>query len=622
MEGVEPALQKKYHKITGIQRGINSNGIGTNNNTTDHLMLQSLSSSSPSSCSSSSISPLPSVIKERQSFYQERNKVATKPLTIKNERNFVASHDTIQNDVKILLPTLQQQAQQVLQKTHQNDEYYSRNRTAVSPQPLNLSADTIKMQSRKRSVISEPETLIGLNTLSAESIAATPSTSQLENHHPQNPERSIIKSLLLNSRGLAVPTTGEGDDAIYTCPLCKISFRSADNLQYHTKCYCQGTPQVSTLSATNRNSPHSAPISPVGSPSHKYFRSNSFNLYLPEKYSPSTLAKLASSSLRHHRTPLSLAKLAAQQAAGYYLNRTTGVISISTSTSSRMRPEQIIINGNLTLGSTPQNAMQTPPTTGQSVSSQCVQITKQLIDASLPSPGPLLGKTRLVDYYNSSSDSSKQNEERISTITNRSDTVITHTEPIASESPMKAESQNRLKDIEPMLQLKQNQKHLQMCGGDIKIVAKKEESLPRFGSSGGSIISISTSSDSMTELSPISMRTGLLSGGSLIEPIQPKRKSSLPSASPNQNSITPTSITSLPNMFPLSQPPHLSNSHMAGNYFQFPPPINSITAYNPLTLPPSQQSFATDVTLSLKPIDATNIIHAGNFILFFVMYGN
>lgn len=46
-----------------------------------------------------------------------------------------------------------------------------------------------------------------------------------------------------------------------------------------------------------------------------------------------------------------------------------------------------------------------------------------------------------------------------------------------------------------------NAKHLQMCGGEVKIVDKKEESVLRFGSSGGSIVSISSSSES--EPSPL-----------------------------------------------------------------------------------------------------------------------
>lgn len=103
------------------------------------------------------------------------------------------------------------------------------------------------------------------------------------------------------------------------CPLCKTTFRSADDLQCHTKSYCQGTPQISVQSSNHLNgSPHSAPISPVGSPSHKYHRSNSFNMYLPEKYSPNTLAKLACSTIRHHLTPLTIAKLTAYHAAGYH----------------------------------------------------------------------------------------------------------------------------------------------------------------------------------------------------------------------------------------------------------------------------------------------------------------
>lgn len=624
MEGVEPALQKKYHKITGISRGNSFSGSSGAGDTIN--FSQSPSSSSTTASTASSARPF--IHREEYSFKPERFGVK-EPARNVNVKDF---------------PTLEQQAQQVLAMAKLQEKY--KNATALPQQPLNLSTDSSSEVLRKRSLSN-----IGLSstppTSTQPSVPVTQplqiettmaATASHQNHHPQNPERSIIKSLLLNSRGLAVPTTGEGEDAVYTCPLCKISFRSADNLQYHTKCYCQGTPPVSTQSQPN-SSPHSAPISPVGSPSHKYFRSNSFNLCLPEKYSPNTLAKLASSSLRHpHRTPLSLAKLAAQQTGGLYKPAAaalaTSMALATTTSSARNRPENIVINTSTCPAPSPLGNSSSAATTSasQSVSSQCVQITKQLIDASLPSPGPLLGKTRLVDTYNISNDSKKSEDAIVSNLSMRSaqtgkqDVVVISTstsDRSISPAPSSKRQKTAASATVNMLPAStsasdnstspKNQRLLQMCGGDIKIVARKEEAMPRFGSSGGSIISISPSSDSISEPSPLGIRTGLLSGGSIIE--TPKRVSSASSlSSPTPPAESLASGTPLP-----TSTSHLSGSkHLVGNYFQFPPPpINSITAYNPLTLPPpSQNQLSSAVQLPLNPIEATKILHGGKLIPF------
>lgn len=129
-------------------------------------------------------------------------------------------------------------------------------------------------------------------------------------------------------------------------------------------------------------------------------------------------------------------------------------------------------------------------TESQSVSSQCVQITKQLIDASLPSPGPLLGKTPLVDHYNADTNKPKENQHAKSNV--------------ESANRSQDQQQHRLQEQQHRMHAEQaakHAKHLQMCGGEIKIVDKKEDSVLRFLSSGGSIVSISSSSDS--EPSPV-----------------------------------------------------------------------------------------------------------------------
>lgn len=486
MEVVDAPLKKKYRKITGISRGASENP-------STKLTIALLK-------------------REREELQNANNNVTTVSVQQNNPSTTTVTSNQI---VRPTLPTLQQQAQQVLQTSPQ----FSMNLTKMF--------DANENQRKRRFSEGIP-------------------TGQEVATHPQNPERSIIKDLLLNSRGLAVPT-GEGDEAVYTCPLCKITFRSADNLQYHTKCYCQGS-QAST--------PQSAPISPVGSPSHKYFRSNSFNVNLPEKYNPNTLAKLASSTLRHpSKTPLSLAKLAQTKIKP-----------------GRSKPENIVINKDTCPAPTPL------PT--QSISVQCAPIAK-LIDAPLPSPGPLLGKTRLVDTYNGD----RMTEEAIvSHFTSERDgpAQTYQIKPISIDDKYR-EKRSRVDSYSPVFltSMEQiaspNSRLLQMCGGDLKIVERREETLPKFGSSGGSIVSISPTSESHTP-EPFGIRSGLLSGGGVVDS--------------DGNSAPGYVIT------PTLTPKH-AHGQLPGHYFQFPPISPIITGYNPLTLP---------------PVHPTSIVHGGRII--------
>lgn len=82
------------------------------------------------------------------------------------------------------------------------------------------------------------------------------------------------------------------------------------------------------------------------------------------------------------------------------------------------------------------------------------------------------------------------------------------------------------------------------------------------------------------------MRTGLLSGGSIIEPKSTKRLSD---------------STSMPHPI----------SNMMGTYFPFPPAINSITAFNPLTLPAKQPEFG-DQTIELSATPPSKSLLGGN----------
>lgn len=598
MEIVAPALQKKYHKITGISRGNSFNASSASDPPTP-TPTPTLNASTSKSSTSTTLAPKYPVQAQPQRDDNTLKMAKIENLTEPNTLN-------TQPNVRIKgMSSLKQKAQQVIQSARQSETVLplpSRNAFS-SNQPLNLTSDSnATVCSVTENLNKRPQ---GLPFVTSSTSSGVPITQPLviettsqpsshQNHHPQNPERSIIKSLLLNSRGLAVPTTGEGEDAIYTCPLCKISFRSADNLQNHTKNYCQGTPPMCTQSSgqNRNNSPHSAPISPVGSPSHKYFRSNSFNINLPEKYSPNTLAKLASSSLRHHRTPLSLAKLAAERTGSYFSKSSPG--------SSRGRPENINIGANIGHGSS-GIANSNPSGSGhismQSVSSQCVQITKQLIDA-LPSPGPLLGKTRLVDTYNVANENKREdaivsnyampaiplNSESVSNDQESSSKNARYNETLSSPNRKRQRRdsythspplKNAIMSNELLLSQK-NPRLLQMCGGDLKIFERKGDTTPKFGSSGGSIISISP--DRLSESSPIGLRAGLLSGGSIIETPSKKTPSSVSPSRQTPERLTPHSALTIDPHFTLNGG---SQSHLIFQY----PPVNPITAVNPLTLP-------------------------------------
>lgn len=83
-----------------------------------------------------------------------------------------------------------------------------------------------------------------------------------------------------------------------------------------------------------------------------------------------------------------------------------------------------------------------------------------------------------------------------------------------------------------------------------------------------------------------------MSGGAIIEPKAPKR------ASDDQ----------------LPMPPHPMANFMGqnqiGTYFPFPPPINSITAFNPLTLPAKQPDRFSDSGMELSAVP-TKSLHPG-----------
>uniref|UniRef100_A0A182RFP6 Uncharacterized protein n=2 Tax=Anopheles funestus TaxID=62324 RepID=A0A182RFP6_ANOFN len=386
----------------------------------------------------------------------------------------------------------------------------------------------------------------------------TPTPPLTVANHPQNPERSIIKDLLLNSRGFGVVQNpdGENGENLYTCKMCNVSFRDVDSLKYHMICYCQGS--GSSLNSPSASS--SAPISPVGSPSSaaaSYIRSRSV----------SSLKNLARSSLNPPagRNPSSLSKLAKSQL-----------------TRPKVKPENISLP---TAADSPSSSSSSLQTAVSATGSKSGVI--DTVQNPLPSPGPLLGNTRLVESGksprkgNSNPDSNEGSSKRA-----RVGTVEPSTsEAIVSDACASSASNN-----------------LQLFGGEVEVVERSREGEPkmtdiatgpinvhRYGS-GGTYMQYNSGADVEDDEShqrELHFRRTLHSGGTLMEISKPTESASTVRARSN------TTVTVAPK--PVVAPP---------THFHFPP-INSITAYNPLTLPAAP-----------APGQASQIVHGGKLIPF------
>lgn len=424
MEVVEPALQKKYHKITGISRGLL---IGDNSSPKLALAL------------------------------------------LKQQQDLISS-----------IPNKNNQQQQ--QSTSQSP-------STSTQQPLNLTKCNEIIENTRKRGFSEG--------LSGQDVA----------NHPQNPERSIIKDLLLNSRGFgAVQASDVDTEKLLSCPFCNIAFRNPDVLKYHTICYCKGNQSNGT---------------PVTEPD------------------PTSLAKLASTSLRKqpYKGPTTLVNLAAGSQIKSVKQKPENITIVETS------PQQMII--------------QLPRST-------------DFIQAPLPSPGPLLGKTRLVETYNNGS------------------------ECFDDEKYGKRPRLNYHHFQMPIME-EMSPRNLQFVGGEARIVDKVEDKMMRYNS-GGSITSMSPNPHGDMMTSP-SFARGMSSGGRVIQLCT--------TTSNEQPLMTPKlSMSITPNLTPT-----LTTSSLAGissmTHFQFPP-INTITGYNPLTLPPIQTQQSPGIP--------TSIVHGGRVI--------
>ncbi|KAJ0182442.1 hypothetical protein K1T71_001811 [Dendrolimus kikuchii] len=245
------------------------------------------------------------------------------------------------------------------------------------------------------------------------------------------------------------------------------------------------------------------------------------------------------------------------------------------------------------------------------------------IIAPLPSPGPLLGNTRLVDTRIPSEYNRKNDSLKIRSLVSpkrkidcRSDTYSPRlAENISPRSADIYSSQSKircidgniatLRSMEDMSQhMRNNSTSLQMFGGEVKIVDHLGSTTtlriePNKNQLSPILIQQNLSPSKLVndiEASSVVVRSGLHSGGTIVH-----------------NPPTPKEVTSTPQpqtpRISISTAPGISNSSLPNihdiTHFQFPP-LSAITAFNPLTLPP--------LSPSLSPNGATTILHGGKLI--------
>ncbi|CAK1540110.1 unnamed protein product [Leptosia nina] len=239
------------------------------------------------------------------------------------------------------------------------------------------------------------------------------------------------------------------------------------------------------------------------------------------------------------------------------------------------------------------------------------------IIAPLPSPGPLLGNTRLVDSRLPIELNKKNEHLRMKAkepsprrrFESRSDSysprLIDNNSPRSvdyySQTKIRCVDSNSvmLRSIDEM-QMRHNSTSLQMFGGEVKIVDHSGSTTtlriePSKNQLSPIMIQQSLSPSkfaSDSEASSVVVRSGLHSGGTIVHnPPTPKEHISTPQTQ-RINVSTPNIQNTGFNIHDLS-------------HFQFPP-LSAITAYNPLTLPP--------LSPTSSPSGATTILHGGKII--------
>ncbi|XP_055602121.1 uncharacterized protein LOC129750939 [Uranotaenia lowii] len=607
VEVVEAPLQKKYHKITGITRGISVTSSAGQQGPTGS---ESSSSSSGSTNNARIANAL--LLKQQQQHQQRLNEELLMQQHQHHQQQLVQLHQPYaptnlvpseQNVIIISNRIASSQAKPVTQlpvvvpQNHvmvQPSQIVSRSpnrgpEVVQYQQPLNLSKPVVMSEAalemdhfRKRAnemrFSREPSPAPSTAQFHQASPApVVPPSPQIQpspvNDHPQNPEKSIIKDLLLNSERFGIVQNPENENLenLFTCKSCNTIFRNAEALKYHTICHCEGN-------SSALNSPSSsAPISPVGSPSMNFFRSRM------DRYNPTSLKTLARVSLNPPapKTPCSLSKLAKSKLKG-----TRG-----------QRPDNISVLSKESGSSSSSMAAGPSHTPVSSVSPAAVVKVMEAVQNPLPSPGPLLGNTRLVDFQSSSKpESSKAFQES---------NVISHVQ--SEKSPVRKRSVYMNEDQLPQSPRRvQNHPSLQLFGGNMEVIDRTEELPAHRYTSGGTVTRIAQDVDK--EMND-SVRMGMHSGGSFLHLPKPGRSDStspgLPVNAATSKLVVTITPTLTPNFYSNHQHQSTASSESASNitHFHFPP-INAITAFNPLTLP----------QVSASPGQATQIMHAGKLI--------
>ncbi|XP_060808753.1 uncharacterized protein LOC106137812 [Amyelois transitella] len=282
-----------------------------------------------------------------------------------------------------------------------------------------------------------------------------------------------------------------------------------------------------------------------------------------------------------------------------------------------VRPENVFVRSNsinVRLPEATPNSITKLPLRSKPDNLVITKTESNEIVAPLPSPGPLLGNTRLVDTRTPEYTRKSENVKIKSThspkrrIDSRSETYSPRLiENISPRTDLYPQAKIRcvdgntittrsLEDISH--HMRTNSTSLQMFGGEVKIVNHSGGTTtlriePSKNQLSPILIQQSLSPSKLTnetEASSIVVRSGLQSGGTMVH-----------------NPPTPKELINAP------QTPRMSSISTSGNlprmrditHFQFPP-LSAITAYNPLTLPP--------LSPSSSPSGATTILHGGKLI--------
>ncbi|XP_045510933.1 uncharacterized protein LOC123705870 [Colias croceus] len=290
------------------------------------------------------------------------------------------------------------------------------------------------------------------------------------------------------------------------------------------------------------------------------------------------------------------------------------------------RPENVYVRSNSINVRLPENqnnqatrctiSTKSPPLRNKPENLVIIKPESDII-APLPSPGPLLGNTRLVDSrlpteFNRLNESLRMRSKDSSPkrrLDSRSDTYSPRLIDNVSPRSLDLYTQPKIRCIDSTtatlraideMQLRHNSTSLQMFGGEVKIVDHSGSTTTlRIEPSKNQLSPIMIQQNlspskfaSDSEASSVVVRSGLHSGGTIVHnPPTPKENMSTPQT-PRISVSTPSMQSGILNMHDIS-------------HFQFPP-LSAITAYNPLTLPP--------LSPSSSPNGATTILHGGKLI--------